>query len=190
MNSKGHVGRLVVVPSPLSGAGGSPDVEGSDRPTASVGSEWQPKGAVSYLIGGDPGEMLRLVTSVLDAGFALVILPNSRALDLVGSGVSSESTHAFDLLELDRERHRITWDGSPLGLAESEYRSLSRLLTSSGQSASYEAVYQAIQGDEGEVTTDMEAVRAHVRRLRRKLFAGGVAVRIETIRGFGLRLSA
>jgi DNA-binding response OmpR family regulator len=91
-------------------------------------------------------------------------------------------------LEVDHLAHCIRWEGEPLPLTELEYRVLASLAADPGQARSYRELRRAGWGNVPDLGDDAFVVRAVVQRMRRKLERDGANVRIEPIRGFGLRL--
>jgi two-component system phosphate regulon response regulator PhoB len=86
---------------------------------------------------------------------------------------------------VDRPGHRVTFKDSDIGLTPTEYRLLLLLLDSRGRAQRREHLLQAVWGAEPDMQT--RTVDVHIQRLRTKLgTAGGM---IETVRGFGYRLS-
>jgi two-component system phosphate regulon response regulator PhoB len=86
---------------------------------------------------------------------------------------------------VDRPGHRVTLEGEDIGLTPTEYRLLLMMLDTRGLAQRREHLLQAVWGAEPDMQT--RTVDVHIQRLRTKLgSAGGM---IETVRGFGYRLS-
>lgn len=89
-------------------------------------------------------------------------------------------------LELDRERHEVRVNGSPVALTRKEYELLRLFMDHPRTAFDREQLLERVWGYDyvGETRT----VDVHVRTLRQKL--GVVAACIETVRGVGYRLAA
>jgi two-component system phosphate regulon response regulator PhoB len=86
---------------------------------------------------------------------------------------------------VDRPGHRVTLKGSDIGLTPTEYRLLLLMVDSRGLAQRREHLLQAVWGAEPDMQT--RTVDVHIQRLRTKLGPSGGM--IETVRGFGYRLS-
>mgnify|MGYP001547798684 CR=1 FL=1 len=86
---------------------------------------------------------------------------------------------------VDRPGHRVTLKGSDIGLTPTEYRLLLLMVDSRGLAQRREHLLQAVWGAEPDMQT--RTVDVHIQRLRTKL--GPAGDMIETVRGFGYRLS-
>ena len=93
----------------------------------------------------------------------------------------------FGGLEIDREEHLARWNGNPLPLTEREIGLLTALAEPSGRACSF-----------GELTTrgwnepylgHHDPLRSAIKRLRKKLDAAGARLSIESVPGFGFRLT-
>lgn len=92
-------------------------------------------------------------------------------------------------LILDTKTHQVTYDGQPLSLTPKEYSLLELLLRSPQQVFSPGAIIENLWA--GEDPPGEEAVRTHVKGLRQKLKATGMAKdTIQTIYGVGYRLKS
>ncbi|GIU97446.1 MAG: hypothetical protein KatS3mg013_1249 [Actinomycetota bacterium] len=91
-------------------------------------------------------------------------------------------------LAVDHRSHVIRWRGTPLRLTELEFRVLACLASEPGRAWSYRELRESGWGPGPDLGDDPYVVRALVQRVRRKLRAVGAEVRIEPVRGFGLRL--
>ena len=89
-------------------------------------------------------------------------------------------------LELDRERHEVRVNGSPVALTRKEYELLRLLMDHPRAAFDRDQLLERVWGYDyaGETRT----VDVHVRTLRQKL--GEAASCIETVRGVGYRLAA
>jgi two-component system, OmpR family, phosphate regulon response regulator PhoB len=86
---------------------------------------------------------------------------------------------------VDRPGHRVTFKGGDIGLTPTEYRLLLLMVDSRGLAQRREHLLQAVWGAEPDMQT--RTVDVHIQRLRTKL--GPAGSMIETVRGFGYRLS-
>ena len=87
---------------------------------------------------------------------------------------------------VDRPGHRVSVRGADVGLTPTEYRLLLLMVDSRGLAQRREHLLQAVWGAEPDMQT--RTVDVHIQRLRTKL--GDAGSMIETVRGFGYRLSA
>ncbi len=94
--------------------------------------------------------------------------------------------HHADLV-VDRERHEVTRDGTPVALTHVEFRLLTTLLEADGRVLSRDQLLDAVYGrDEAEVLD--RTIDVHVGRLRDKLGDDADAPRyVATVRGVGYR---
>ena len=93
---------------------------------------------------------------------------------------------AFGSLQVDRERHQVSWEGRTVKLTAKEFGLLVALLSARGRVLTRQALLEDVWGytyAEGTRTVDV-----HVRRLREKL--PGLAPFIQTVKSVGYRLSA
>ncbi|MEO5587953.1 MAG: response regulator transcription factor [Gemmatimonadaceae bacterium] len=86
---------------------------------------------------------------------------------------------------IDRPGRKVTMNGVDLGLTPTEYRLLVLMMDSRGLAQRREHLLQAVWGAEPDMQT--RTVDVHIQRLRTKL--GDAGEMIETVRGFGYRLS-
>ena len=92
---------------------------------------------------------------------------------------------AFGPLQVDRERHQVSWQGRPVRLTAKEFGLLVALLESGGRVRSRRSLLEDVWGysyAEGTRTVDV-----HVRRLREKL--PELAPFIRTVKSVGYRLA-
>jgi phosphate regulon transcriptional regulator PhoB len=89
-------------------------------------------------------------------------------------------------ISLDRTHHQVKVRSKPLDLTPTEFKLLMILMERKGRVQSRERLLSDVWGYENLI--DTRTVDTHVRRLREKL--GSEAQWIETVRGFGYRVSA
>jgi DNA-binding response OmpR family regulator len=97
--------------------------------------------------------------------------------ELVGDG----------LIALDEGQWRASVRGRDLELTPTEFRLLATLLRNRGRVVSQDQLLEEVWGN---AAVDPKSVRLYVSYLRRKLGNEGLADSIETVRGFGYRLSS
>jgi DNA-binding response OmpR family regulator len=86
---------------------------------------------------------------------------------------------------IDRARLQVTIKGKPLDLTATELKLLTLLIERRGRVQSRDTLLNEVWGYESAI--DTRTVDTHVRRLREKL--GEAADLLETVRGFGYRIS-
>ena len=118
-----------------------------------------------------PRELVLRVKSVLRRGTAAAADQN----DLVKLGTIS----------VDRARHQVRVKGRQIELTATEFKLLTLLIERRGRVQHRDKLLNDVWGYESVI--DTRTVDTHVRRLREKL--GAAADCIETVRGFGYRIS-
>ena len=91
---------------------------------------------------------------------------------------------AYESIELDDDRHRVTVDGQETELTFKEYGLLKYLLENSGMPVTRDRLMEAVWGFA--FTGETRTVDMHIKTLRKKLGAAGQL--IETIRNVGYRI--
>ena len=89
-------------------------------------------------------------------------------------------------ISIDRDEHRVTVDGRPIELTATEYKLLLLLAERRGRVQGRALLLETVWEAAPDIQT--RTVDMHVQRLRSKLGAAGDL--IETVRGFGYRLTA
>jgi two-component system phosphate regulon response regulator PhoB len=89
-------------------------------------------------------------------------------------------------IAVDRAAHRVTVDGAPVDLTRIEYRLLLLLAERQGRVQSRPQLLESVWEAQADIQT--RTVDMHVQRLRAKL--GGAGELVETVRGFGYRLTS
>lgn len=89
-------------------------------------------------------------------------------------------------ISIDRGGRRVLVDGTDVGLTPTEYRLLLLLASNPGLAQGREDLLRMVWGAEPDMQT--RTVDVHIQRLRTKL--GHAGDMIETVRGFGYRLSS
>ncbi|MFI6518010.1 winged helix-turn-helix domain-containing protein [Spirillospora sp. NPDC050679] len=134
------------------------------------------------------------INSLLDDDLLVILTSSPRqAVDVLGWDRWSTARPAaapvvFGDLEIHRGQQRVRWRGRRADLSEREIRLLCHLADRAGGPCSFAEL--ALHVWDAEHGVDASLVHSAVQRLRRKLAAAGVEVRIESVRGYGLRLLA
>ena len=90
-------------------------------------------------------------------------------------------------LEIGIQEHRVRWRGRPLAVSEQEWRILTCLASQPEVAWSFRDLLVAVWGTD--YGADLSLVHCAIRRLRRKLVRAGVGIEVESVRGFGFRMS-
>ena len=108
----------------------------------------------------------------------------SRCKALLRRAHRKSAVLAFESIELDDDRHRVTVDGRETELTFKEYGLLKFLLENSGTPVTRDRLMEAVWGFA--FTGETRTVDMHIKTLRKKLgFAGAL---IETVRNVGYRI--
>ena len=142
-----------------------------------------------YLIGIDE---LATIPDFLRLGAVVVVAGDRAALDRwqdqeARTTAASDVGHPATGIVVDLEARRILADGVPLPLSDLEFCVLGALVARPGRARSFGELRSAGWGDGATLPGDVEALRALIQRLRRKLHAAGAEMEIEPVRGFGYR---
>ncbi|MFN3918686.1 MAG: phosphate regulon transcriptional regulator PhoB [Methylohalobius sp.] len=89
---------------------------------------------------------------------------------------------------LNPEEHKVEIDGKPIGLSPTEYRLLEFFLIHPDKVYSRGQLLDRVWGRDAYI--EERTVDVHIRRLRKILAEYGCDTMIETVRGFGYRLTA
>jgi len=108
----------------------------------------------------------------------------SRCKALLRRAHRQSAVFAFDVIEMDDERHRVTVGGTETELTFKEYGLLKYLLQNSGTPVSRDRLMEAVWGFA--FTGETRTVDMHIKTLRKKL--GDAGNLIETVRNVGYRL--
>jgi DNA-binding response OmpR family regulator len=142
------------------------------------------------------GDLAR-AAQFLQLGAVVVIAPDGDALTAwmrerwgvdAADGEPRGEMATVTRLHVDHRAHCIRADGRRLALTELEFRVLGCLVAEPGRAWSYRELREAGWGSVPDLGDDPYVVRSVIQRVRRKLAAAAVDVRIEPVRGFGLRL--
>ncbi len=108
----------------------------------------------------------------------------SRCKALLRRAHRKNAVLAFESIELDDDRHRVTVDGQETELTFKEYGLLKYLLENSGTPVTRDRLMEAVWGFA--FTGETRTVDMHIKTLRKKL--GDAGKLIETVRNVGYRL--
>ena len=108
----------------------------------------------------------------------------SRCKALLRRAHRQSAVLAFDTIEMDDDRHRVTVDGQEVELTFKEYGLLKYLLQNSGAPVTRDRLMETVWGFA--FTGETRTVDMHIKTLRKKLGAAGRL--IETVRNVGYRL--
>ena len=147
--------------------------------TVCVSSNPEERGRVAAALDGQA-----LLVIVADAQMAVDVLRRAAAQ----AEAPPPEAHVVRLgpLEVDRRRAQVTWAGRPLEVSHLELEVLGCLAASPGVVWTYEELHEAAWGTR--YVGDRESVYSLVKRLRRKLADGGVALDLVAVRGVGFQL--
>jgi len=138
-----------------------------------------------FLVGED---RLALIPEYLNLGTVVVVAPDRETLSTWRSEQEPMVTESQpDGAVLDLSGRRIMCQGSSLPLSELEFKVLGALIESPGHAMSFQELRRRGWGDGPEMPVDPYTVKALVQRLRAKLEASQVPLRIESVRGYGFR---
>lgn len=132
----------------------------------------------------DDGRTVLLVPSVDMAERWMHTLRSSRDDD-----APADPQNDFHLgpLEIGIQEHRVRWRGRPVAVSEQEWRILTCLASQPEQAWSFRDLLEAVWGTD--YGADLSLVHCAIKRLRRKLMRAGVSIEVESVRGFGFRMS-
>jgi len=94
-------------------------------------------------------------------------------------------------LTIDFEKKRVTFYDEPLSLTPIQFHLLSSLALDAGRVMGYRELLENVWGYKGEDSEARELLKVHINRMRQKMkaIAGGGESYIQSVRGFGYRLS-
>jgi DNA-binding winged helix-turn-helix (wHTH) protein len=93
----------------------------------------------------------------------------------------------FHSLDIDLGCRRVCWAGRPIDLSGHEIGLLALLAARPGRAYSFKELFAQVWGAGYRV--DPPVVHSAIRRLRRKLDDDSVGIQIESVRGYGFRIS-
>lgn len=140
-----------------------------------------------FLVGSD---RLALIPEYLNLGTVVIVAPDTETLATwrcEQEPIIAPEPRA-DGAVVDMSGRRIMCRGSSLPLSDLEFKVLGALLEQPGRAMSFRELRRQGWGDGAEIPVDPYTVKALVQRLRAKLDAAQVSLRIESVRGFGFRI--
>jgi DNA-binding response OmpR family regulator len=93
----------------------------------------------------------------------------------------------IDDLSLDTATHQVMRNGEPIALTKKEFLLLEFLMRNAGQVLARDTIIQAVWGYDG--TTEYNTLEAFIKLLRKKIDDGHPRKLIQTVRGFGYRMT-
>ena len=145
----------------------------------------------TILLIGVPREHVRISETLTDRAIVVTApsLGSARAWLQVQTQDPPHGDPCLKLseLEIDPARHVATWNGVPLHLTEQEFRLLALLVEWPGRAFSYAELLSRVWGVS--FSRRDAPARSAIKRLRRKLAEVGAAVEIESVWGYGVRMS-
>jgi DNA-binding winged helix-turn-helix (wHTH) protein len=146
---------------------------------------------------GESAPDLSVVNGTLGDGRTVLLIPSidlaERWMHTLRSGrgddTPTDPQDDFHLgpLEIGIQEHRVLWRGRPLAVSEQEWRILTCLASQPEQAWSFRDLLKAVWGTD--YGTDLSLVHCAIKRLRQKLVRAGVNIEVESVRGFGFRMS-
>ncbi|MEX1046270.1 MAG: winged helix-turn-helix domain-containing protein [Actinomycetota bacterium] len=143
----------------------------------------------------EPGNgLMETIPRLVSLGAVVVVAPNvGSALELAslvssGHGSDGEKTPMTGL-EVDAKSRLAVWEGERIPLTNLEFGVLEALSREPGRAWSFKDLRAEVWGDQNPRNGDLNAVRAVVQRLREKLTSAGTDVAVDSVRGYGFRLS-
>lgn len=145
--------------------------------------------ATVLLVGTDE---LPRIPEYLRLGAVVVVAPDRDTLrrwqwDTRDEPAEGMEAPGGDDVVVDFPGRRVVVDGDQLDLTELEFRIVAALLSRPGRAWSFMDLRLAGWGEGPELAGDVDALRALIQRVRRKLDATGPRLRIEAVRGYGFR---
>lgn len=97
----------------------------------------------------------------------------------------------IDQLTIDFEKKQVTFYDKPLALTPIQFNLLGSLALNAGRVMGYRELLENVWGYKGEDSEARELLKVHINRMRQKMkaIAEGGGSYIQSVRGFGYRLS-
>lgn len=141
----------------------------------------------------DPtGESARVVAEALRHGATVVVVPTlDAAMEWQATMPMEKLAGATwqESMRVDVRSHTVRINDNVIPLTELEFRVLSVLISDSSKAWSFRELRTAAWGGSHPCRSDPKAVRSVVQRLRTKLALFAEEYAIESVRGFGFRLT-
>jgi len=100
------------------------------------------------------------------------------------SGTKTPSVIRAGMLEVDSEKHIVTYNGKPIQFTPNEFKLLAILASRPGQTLTREQLLEDLHGGASSID---RSVDSHIKNLRKKLEAESGQNMIETVYGIGYR---
>jgi DNA-binding response OmpR family regulator len=134
------------------------------------------------------------LASLLGGSTVLLMFPDLESVGSLlfaassanGSVARDPSRVALGLLVIDADRQQVSWSGQVLPLTRLEREVLATLASPPLRLWTYQRLYEQAWGTD--YLGDASAVRSTVKRLRGKLRAAAVTIKVESVRGMGFSL--
>lgn len=140
------------------------------------------------LVGTD---RLSTVPRFLELGSVVVIGPSTTTLARWqrewSPGIRAAPLRSDGDLCVDVSGRRVLCKGAPLPLTDLEFRVLALLGSEPGRACSFRELRVAGWGPGPDYEMDVFAVRSAIQRIRAKLRAAGVRIRVQSVRAYGFR---
>lgn len=115
-------------------------------------------------------------------------LLRAEQLALAQATPASTTTNTVGTLVLDPASHRVTRDGAEIPLTPTEFRLCAHLMQHTGIMCTVDDLVQAMYPGDSEQWGTGEAVRVHIKNLRRKIELDDAPPHIINVHGVGYRL--
>lgn len=102
----------------------------------------------------------------------------------IRGGIKTPSMIRIGALEIDSEKHTVTFNGTPIRLTPNEFKLLFILASRPGQTLTREQLLEDLHGAASSID---RSVDSHIKNLRKKLEVDSNSPSIETVYGIGYR---
>jgi two-component system, OmpR family, response regulator MtrA len=131
------------------------------------------------------------INELLERDTPVVLVPRAESVARLVRGQVKEREPArtgFEVgdLTIDLDKHAVYWRGVQVALSEQEINILICLARRPGHAYSFTEIFREVWGTSDHM--DIMILHSAIQRLRRKLSAAHVSVRVQSLRGYGFRL--
>jgi two-component system alkaline phosphatase synthesis response regulator PhoP len=102
----------------------------------------------------------------------------------IRGGIKTPSIIRIGALEIDSEKHNVSFNGTPIKLTPNEFKLLFILASRPGQTLTREQLLEDLHGAASSID---RSVDSHIKNLRKKLEIDSSSPSIETVYGIGYR---
>jgi two-component system alkaline phosphatase synthesis response regulator PhoP len=102
----------------------------------------------------------------------------------IRGGIKTPSMIRIGALEIDSEKHNVSFNGNPIRLTPNEFKLLFILASRPGQTLTREQLLEDLHGAASSID---RSVDSHIKNLRKKLEIDSSSPSIETVYGIGYR---